>query len=506
MALRKGAGYGKYQSQSDYYSCGTLKLLLMMRFRIFNILSIILSLLCSVGFMTSCEKKSMEGKVIITLTGSNSVNADYITGESRPYTEQSQILAVDPLDPDRKPEPLTADFYSACSPDISYNGKCMLFTGEQKKGDAWQIWEMNLENFKIKQVTSSPDNSIDPAYLPGGRIVFSRYLKNDSLKAGHTLFTCNLDGNGLKRITFNPHEYFAPSVLRDGRVIVISRQIFPDRGRSSMMVLRPDGTKSELFYQPAGGHELISRGYETKDGHLIFIESSDGQPGSGGLVSVRYNRPLHSRTDMASEADGDFHSVTPLPSGKLLVSYRPADGEKYALYEFDPENKIPGDILYKSTEFDVTEGVMVAEHERPKKLPSEVDTGVKTGLLLCQNVNITGMQSPETINSLSTAEKVEIMGIDSSLGVVDVEKDGSLYLKISADMPFRIITMDKGNTVLNGPGAWLWLRPNERRGCVGCHEDNEMVPANRYALAVSKNPKLVPVHISGVKEKDVELE
>jgi len=209
---------------------------------------------------------------------------------------------------------------------------------------------------------------------------------------------------------------------------------------------------------------------------------------------------------MTSATEGDFHSAIPMPSGKLLVSYRSSDSEKYALYEFDPENKILGDQLYKSTEFDVIEGVIVAEHERPKKLPSEVDKGVKTGLLLCQNVNITGMQSPETLNSILTAEKVEIMGIDSSLGVVDVEKDGSFYLKISADMPFRVITMDKNNKVVNGPGSWLWLRPNERRGCVGCHEDNEMVPANRYALAVNKNPVPVPVHISGVKEKEVELE
>jgi hypothetical protein len=33
-----------------------------------------------------------------------------------------------------------------------------------------------------------------------------------------------------------------------------------------------------------------------------------------------------------------------------------------------------------------------------------------------------------------------------------------------------------------------------------------MVPANRVALAVKNQPVAVPVHISGVKEKQVELE
>jgi hypothetical protein len=73
---------------------------------------------------------------------------------------------------------------------------------------------------------------------------------NDSLKSGHALFTCNTDGSNLKRITFSPHSYFAASVLMDGRVITIGRQVFPQEGMPSVMVLRPDGTKSELFYIP----------------------------------------------------------------------------------------------------------------------------------------------------------------------------------------------------------------------------------------------------------------
>jgi hypothetical protein len=73
-------------------------------------------------------------------------------------------------------------------------------------------------------------------------------------------------------------------------------------------------------------------------------------------------------------------------------------------------------------------------------------------------------------------------------------------------MPFRIKTIDSEGKVVSGPGSWLWIRPNERRGCVGCHEDNEMVPANRLANAVKKAPVAVPVHLSGIKEKNIELE
>jgi hypothetical protein len=75
-----------------------------------------------------------------------------------------------------------------------------------------------------------------------------------------------------------------------------------------------------------------------------------------------------------------------------------------------------------------------------------------------------------------------------------------------ADTPFRIRTLDENDNVVNDPCTWLWLRPNERRGCVGCHEDPELVPENRVSLSVRKQPVIIPVDVKKIKEKDVELE
>jgi hypothetical protein len=98
------------------------------------------------------------------------------------------------------------------------------------------------------------------------------------------------------------------------------------------------------------------------------------------------------------------------------------------------------------------------------------------------------------------------LGIDTTYGVVEVEKDGSFQLKVLADTPFRIRTLDEKGNIVNGPCSWLWLRPNERRGCVGCHEDPELAPENRVSLATKKPPVIVPVHISDIEEKIVDLE
>jgi hypothetical protein len=135
-----------------------------------------------------------------------------------------------------------------------------------------------------------------------------------------------------------------------------------------------------------------------------------------------------------------------------------------------------------------------------------VDYLVKTGLLLCQDINFQDPFLPDNSSSFKKAMKIEVLGVDTTYGVVEVEKDGSFQLKVLADTPFRIRTLDEHGYVVNGPCSWLWLRPNERRGCIGCHENPELVADNIVSLAVKKPPVIIPVNITDVKEKIVELE
>lgn len=448
----------------------------------------------------------MDGMIVFTQVAGKVQDINYITGDSWRYIPQARIVALDPDKPGGSLKVLTEGYFSARSPEISCDGKCLLFAAQQKQNDPWQIWEMNLEDSKIRRVTSSLENCIDPAYLPGGRLVFSKLTINDTVNTGHSLYTCNLDGSNIKQITFNPHTYFASTVLKDGRVLTISRQLYPDQEDPILLILRPDGTKAEMFYKGMAGSALFSRGWETMNGKIVFIESDKGSKERGNLVSINYNRPLYTRVNLTSEIKGDFRTVFPLQSGRLLVSYRPTEAYRYALYEFDPENKVLGQPVYNNTDYDALEAVVVEKHTRPKKLPSEVDMGVKTGLLLCQDINVFEMQSSGNGSSFPKACKIEVLGIDSTLGVVRVEKDGSFYLKVIADTPFQIQTIDEDGRILHGPCGWIWLRPNERRGCVGCHEDPELVPDNRLSLSVKKPPVIIPVHISDVKEKEISLE
>lgn len=425
-------------------------------------------------------------------------SADYDSDDDRRYITGSQIVLIDPNKPESS-ELLTVDFISACSPDISWDASIMLFAGQKLENDPWQIWKMDLKTREFTRITQLNENCSDPVCLPTGRIIFSKPA--DIVTGDHSLFACNADGTEIKRLTFNPHTYFASSILHDGRIVSVSRQVLPVKQDPLMMVLRPDGTKAELFYKGKPGSVYTGKMRESDDGRLFFIEVDSTH--KERVISLSYNRPVFSAHDCSEGIAGSFRSVSPAGGSRLFVSWRESDTEPYALYEFDADKKEIGGKIYSQAGMDVIDIIVVKENVRPKKLPSEVDLGVKTGLLLCQDINFSGLGLAD--ENMLKSDKIEIVGMDSSMGILNVEKDGSFYLKVSADQAFRIRRLDKNGKTLN-QSAWIWLRPNERRGCVGCHEHPELAPDNRVPLSVKKDPVIIPVKMSTIKEKEVELE
>jgi hypothetical protein len=475
----------------------------MNRKRILTIFLITIPIL----FFLSCKEKSMDGRIIFTRISGKAPNS------TAPQDINSQIATISPDGSDL--EILTKDFFSAIAPSISFDGKCLLFAGKLKSVDSWKIYEMNLKSRKIKQIISLNDNCLYPAYLPDGEIVFSRLSSKDSLQSPSSLYSCKMDGSDLKRLTFNPDLYSFSTVLQDGRILSltsVTTETIKTSAKSdgittslnsssahqhlstSYMAMRPDGTKCELFFK---GYNLFSKAYEMPSRRLVFIESSGTTDSKRNIATISYNDPLFSHNSLTEETKGDFLSVFPISAEKLLVSYSPEGQSNFGLYEFDPGKKSVGRPLYTSEEYSVSDIVVVNQHERPKKLPSEVDTNVHTGLLLCQNLNEWGMNE----NHADSAVSIEVLGLNSSMGLVPVEKDGSFFLKINADTPFKLRMLDSKGTLLQNSCNWMWLRPNERRGCIGCHEDPAEVPQNRVPEAVRKSPVELPIQASLFKDK-----
>ena len=123
------------------------------------------ALLLACFIIFSCSNQVKPGMLILTEVPGNTDLQDYFSGESSNQFQGTRIIAIIPGKVSSQ-KVLTENFYSACSPEISYDGRSMLFAAQQKQDEAWQIWEMNLGNLKYRRVTSSEENCTDPAYLP----------------------------------------------------------------------------------------------------------------------------------------------------------------------------------------------------------------------------------------------------------------------------------------------------------------------------------------------------
>ncbi len=421
------------------------------------------------ALLLSCSQNAYEGSVVaVELAGE--------TGD----LDGSRLVVIDPEDPAGVEEVLSEDFHSACAPAVNWEGRYLAFQGKETESDPWQIWVFDLRKGNTLRVTELPENCSDPALLPDGSIVFSR----ESSVLGHQvhdLWRCQMDGTALTRITFDPSSHLHTTLLNEGRILCTSSVQYPEPGEPVMMVMRPDGTKSEIYFREEGGIRAAGEGTESSDGFVYFVGNN------GELARVVHRRPLHTFENLSAGLHGRFAAVFPDATG-CLVSYRPAGGELYGLYHFEPATKEAPALIFQGEKNLADLVQVVSIPERPPILPSAVNPDNPTGLLMSQDIHHSQLPVHMNLQGDSIADRIRVSGLEKELGIVPVKQDGSFYLKLDADTPFRIETLNKEGETVRGPSDWIYLRPSERRACVGCHADPELAPKNFQPLSVKEDP------------------
>ena len=409
---------------------------------------------------------------VFTLAPAESVTADMILDGTYRYAPDMKIAVIEDGKASDALQVITANFHSARAPEVSFDGKSIIFSGQKNDGDAWQIWLYDMKKQSFSQVTKGEANCTDPTWLPDGRIAYSKLINEEGLEH-HAIFYIQPDGCCEQRITFQPHEDLNPMTLHDGRILFSSRQLYPEKGVIKYLAMRPDGTKAELFCQPATDALLAGKAAETTGRKVVFTED-------GRLVSVSFNRPLHTRVQI-HEKTGIFQSAQPLEDN-LLVS---VSHEKTGIFGLNVIDKA-GETLYQLSDPSnhMIEAMAVTERPVPKKLPTRVDPKKSSGVFVCLDTDASDIN----IDSDKKTSKVTIHTPTATIGEVNVAGDGSFNIELPSDTPLQFTTYDDEGNVLRGPSAWMWVRPGEHRGCVGCHEDREISPENRVPESLNNGP------------------
>jgi hypothetical protein len=71
---------------------------------------------------------------------------------------------------------------------------------------------------------------------------------------------------------------------------------------------------------------------------------------------------------------------------------------------------------------------------------------------------------------------------------------------VPASTPIAFALLDAEGRVVARQEDWVWVMPREWRGCIGCHEDREMVPPNVLAEAVVQPAVRLPMPAAEAQE------
>lgn len=420
-------------------------------------------------------------------------------------------------------------FLCAADPSFHPDGGRFLFAGKRTQQDFLQIWEMSPDADAPRQVITCDADCITPLYLPNGHIVFASLLSGEYEEHGgwnsFSLYEWRPDAGELGRLTFNPSSDFDPIVLLDGRLLFSSWQHVGNHhwptGNVALMLTNWDGTG---IFPATGNHRepWFKHGATQLSGDAIAFVQADASSGfgAGALVGSNLNDLFSEYDVILARDEWQVAGVTAMPNGSVMVSARPAGAETgtFGLYRVD------GGEVHKVYDDSGWHELGPAVH-RPQRRPdtrfSTVVPGTSYGYVLVLNAFETdrpGMSelSSETVATVRVVEGMplaknerqpefaagpggtdEPMVTSSSatgyipsriLGEVPLASDGSVYLKVPADRPLRLQLVNPQGFTIANERAWFWVRPNERRVCIGCHENRELAPSNVTPQAASHVP------------------
>lgn len=449
------------------------------------------------------------------------------------YVDGCRIVSLAWADENPEPRVLTPEFLSARDPSVSFDGRHILFTGKRNAGDPWQIWRMDPDGGQKVKITTGAGSCVNPIYVgtdfhlddkvPTPRIVYvgtgHNWALGGSSDPSTGLYACNLDGGNAVRITYNLLPDFDPDVLPNGRLVYSSWRphglITGLAGKIVLLAVNIDGT-DQMAYGEESEETFHAEMARADSKGVYFIENRHRDwLGGGNLAYISQRRPLHSRKVLADRSTGLYHSPCPWSDDKLILSFKlPIRKATYGIYLFDAGIKNLEKEIYSVTEYHCVDARILAPHPMVRGRSSVVGFRFKdSGSFYCLDARISDLPEvrklePGTIKRVRVIEGVPLTGPDRGgafggyaslppgsirshaveriLGEAPVESDGSFHMRTPANVPLRFQLLDEQGIALAEQVTWSWVRNGEGRGCIGCHENREMVPPNVMAEAIAK--------------------
>lgn len=445
------------------------------------------------------------------------------------------------------------DSATIMSMSLSFDATRALISMNATVGDAnklqpssFHIFEVELRDGALRQITRGDYHDIDPIYLSDGRIAFvstrvESYQMCQNAPAS-ALYTMAADGGDQRRIEFGTLSDFSPWQLDNGSIL-FTRWEYQDKSVFALQGLwsiNPDGTRVALVYgntvtipntkwqaKPIPGTDellLTMAPHHGKPvGAIGILDRRLGMEDPKALVNITPEIPFTPSTspnwrpgDM--QKDWAFCDPWPVTRDLFLAAYGgPEKGgpKRYRLVLLDREGRMK--VLHEDQNIDCFNPVPVVPRKGPMRLPALASSDSKFGTFTVQDVYIGPLKDlprgtvkelrimttvPKKHNIMARAYVYEyasgtrhdvvdpLIGygtfyVKYNLGTVPVEEDGSAHFLAPACTELYFQALDKDGKELLRMGSVTQLMPGERQGCVGCHEERRKATPSPSQLPVS---------------------
>jgi hypothetical protein len=412
------------------------------------------------------------------------------------------------------------------------------FAAQDESGDepAFVLHVMNADGSGIHQISFNQSHDFDPSLLADGRIVFSRWDR----APGHdeiSLYAMRPDGTDMELLygaqshdtgtDASTIQFLDPRMMENGHLLVRAQPFAaPDQGGDLWEIDVADFVENA---QPTAPNTGVLSGPAQKPATANVVHTVDG-PSPGGRFSSAFplfdgsGRILVSWTQCRL-LEGT--RIVPCTDKKLGAVTAVTAAPLYGLWIYDP---VKGTQLPVA---DPVEGVFFTDIValQPRKLPPllldrvagvDFDAEFETegvGILDIRSVydvdgrdtaagGIAALADPRT--TLAPQRPARFLRIEKPVGLPDrdtldfrrsafgvtsrfgmrellgyapIEPDGSVRVKVPANVPFAITIVDaNGRRIGPRHENWLQVRPGQELKCNGCHDPESGLSHGRSNL------------------------
>lgn len=422
---------------------------------------------------------------------------------------------------------------------------------EDRDEEALTLHVMRIDGSDIQQISYNQSSDIDPAVLGDGQIVFSRWDNVQGIDR-ISLYRTRPDGQDMEMLYgIHSHdtgpdgeqiEFVQSTELPDGRLLVMIRPPGAQSRMGALPVAIDVANYVEHDQPTAANAGLLADAQELLiTGDLRLDEDTPPRQGRYAFIS-----PLFDGTDrlivswtqcrmVDTTSDPDMPAILPCTDENVVDPQYQEANPLYGIWMHDiaedtqqpivlpeeglaysevvvMEDRISPPVLLDRTAGIDLDADLVSENVGLLHIRSVYDfdgTEVADIDVLADPAATTAAERParfvRLVKSVSIPDDdiVDLDGTDfgrsqaqlmrNILGYAPVEPDGSVKVKVPANVAFWVDVLDaNGRRITPRHNNWMQVRPGEEKECLGCHTGDSEAPHGRLgAQPASANPGAV---------------